>query len=68
MVILRYYENECVGCPPEMGCLGSSCPNINVEHIVCDICGEETKLYHYDGQEICAECILQDYEVVDGSE
>lgn len=34
-------ENECVGCPPEMGCLGSCCPNRNVKRIYCDICGEE---------------------------
>ena len=24
------YEDECVGCPPERGCLGSVCPNRNV--------------------------------------
>ena len=66
MVILRYYENECVDCG--LPCLYESCPYYNVEHIVCDICGEETKLYHYDGQEICAECILQDFEIVEGTE
>lgn len=38
---MRYYEDECVGCPPEMGCMGSACPNRNVEHIVCDECGDE---------------------------
>ena len=35
------YEDECVGCPPEMGCLGSICPNRNVPHYFCDYCGEE---------------------------
>lgn len=35
------YINECVGCPPERGCLGSSCPNRNVPVIICDMCGEE---------------------------
>ena len=63
---MRYYENECVDCG--LPCLHESCPYYNVEHIVCDICSKETKLYHYDGQELCAECILQDFEVVDGSE
>ena len=25
------YEDECVGCPPEMSCLGKDgCPNMNV--------------------------------------
>lgn len=34
-------EDECVGCPPEIGCYGSSCPNKNVSHYFCDECGEE---------------------------
>ena len=37
----RWTENECVGCPPNMGCLGAGCPNRNVLHIECDECGEE---------------------------
>lgn len=35
------FEDECVGCPPEMGCLGDGCRYRNVPHIYCDICGEE---------------------------
>ena len=51
------YEDECVGCPPEMGCLGDSCPNRNVPHIYCDKCGEEyEELYRYDGKELCENC------------
>ena len=51
------YENECVGCPPEMGCLGDCCPNRNVPHIYCDKCGEECEeLYRYDGKELCENC------------
>lgn len=38
---MKRLEDECVECPPEMGCLGSSCPNRNVERIYCDICGDE---------------------------
>lgn len=38
---MKRYENECVGCPPERGCLGSVCPNRNVLRIYCDICGDE---------------------------
>ncbi len=45
------YENECVGCPPEMGCLGSACPNRNVKYLYCDKCGEDAeKLYVVDGK------------------
>ena len=63
---MRYCENACVNCG--LPCLNESCPYYNVEHIACDICGEETKLYYYDGLEICAECILKDFEVVEGTE
>lgn len=51
------YENECVGCPPEMGCLGSACSNRNVPHYYCDECNEETQLYEFEGQELCIDCI-----------
>lgn len=64
---MKKVENECVGCPLEMGCLGSSCPNINVVHYYCDKCGEETKLYYYDGYELCADCLLEEFEVVEDS-
>jgi hypothetical protein len=49
--------NECVGCPPEIGCLGSTCPYRNVTRYYCDECGEEEQLYEYDGKELCLDCI-----------
>jgi hypothetical protein len=52
---LRTVENECVGCPPDLGCLGSSCPYRNVEHIVCDLCGEPAE-YVVDDEELCEDC------------
>lgn len=64
---MREIENECVGCPPNMGCLGSACPNRNVEHFYCDECKAEEKLYHYDGKELCIECITKKLEIVEGS-
>lgn len=54
------YSNECVGCPPEMGCLGDSCPNRNVPHYVCDKCGieyEPTELYDVYGEHLCEDCM-----------
>lgn len=52
------FTNECVGCPPEMGCLGTSCPNRNVKHYICDKCMHEVEeLYEFDGAEMCLECI-----------
>ena len=60
------YEDECVGCPTEIGCMGSSCPNRNVKHLYCDKCKEDVeKLYKYDGQEICEECLLKEFEVIE---
>lgn len=66
---MKRVENECVGCK-DLGlyCLGYSCPNRNVVRFYCDRCGEETKLYHYDSEEICEECLLKEFDVVYGSE
>ena len=51
------YEDECVGCPPERGCLGSACPNRNVPYYYCDICGEEVDSYFdIDGEMVCDDC------------
>ena len=60
------YEDECVGCPTELGCLGSACPNMNVKHLYCDKCKDDVeKLYKYDGEEICEECLLKEFEVIE---
>lgn len=56
------YEDECVGCPPEIGCFGSSCSNREVPHYYCDRCKDEVNcedLYYYDGMEICKDCLLE---------
>ena len=59
------YENECVGCPPEIGCLGSGCPNRNVKHLYCDKCGEDVEeLYKVDGEELCEECLLKRFKKI----
>ena len=33
-------ENECVDCPPDLGCIGSACKYKNVPRYYCDICGK----------------------------
>lgn len=54
------YEDMCVGCPPERGCLGSSCPNRDVPIYYCDRCeDEDVELYEFDGKELCIECIKE---------
>lgn len=64
---MKYVDTECVGCG--LPCIYYACPFYEVEHFKCDRCGEEdVKLYHYNGEEICQECILKEFEVVNGSD
>ena len=54
------YENECVGCPPEMGC-SDACPYKKVPVYYCDECGEEIgykeDVYTTDGADhLCEDC------------
>lgn len=65
---MKKIENDCVSCPPEMGCLGSSCPYRDVIRYYCDYCGNEEKLYRYGDDEVCEECLLKNFEVVEGSD
>lgn len=53
-------ENQCCHCAtPGYPCLGSACPNRNVEVFYCDECGEEIEddIYEVDGAELCEECL-----------
>lgn len=60
------YEDECVGCHTELGCMGSACPYWNVKHLYCDKCEDDVeKLYKYGGEEICEDCLLKEFEVVE---
>lgn len=62
-----YYESECVSCG--FPCLFESCPYYKVMHSKCDKCGEEdVRLYDYDGTEMCKECLLKEFDVVEGTE
>lgn len=63
---MRYYTNECVGC--QLPCIYESCPYYKVEHFKCDFCEEETTLYHYDGYEICGNCLLNQFDIVGSNE
>ena len=62
-----YYTNECVDCG--LPCLFESCPYYKVRHSKCDFCSnEDVKLYRYNGHEICEECLLKEFEVVEGTD
>ena len=64
---MRYYTSNCCDCG--LPCLYEGCPNYKVECFVCDFCkDEDSTLYEYDGYEICADCLLKEFKVVEGSD
>lgn len=66
---MKKIVNECYGCKDVgLPCLGSTCPNKNVAHYYCDKCGDETVLYEYDDEELCQHCLLEKFNVIEGSE
>ena len=61
------YENECCDCAvPGYPCLGNSCPNRHVKHYYCNGCRDDVeKLYRFDGEELCLDCVEKRLEVVE---
>ena len=55
-------ESGCVDCG--LPCLHSACPHY--EHVVyeCDNCEEESKLYWFNGKQLCISCIEEQLEEV----
>ena len=52
-------ENRCVGCTDiGLHCIGSHCPNRNVEVYYCDKCGDEIcgEVHDEDGCDLCDDC------------
>ena len=55
------YKDECVCCG--LPCYGNSCPNRNVPHVYCDVCGEEMygdDINLEDDYHICDDCRQED--------
>lgn len=64
---MRRFTNECRGCDTD----GYPCRNCGlrrVEHFICDACGDECKLYFYEGKELCIDCIENELEYIEGSD
>ena len=61
------YEDECCGCATSAyPCMGSECSYRNVKHLYCDRCKDDVeKLYKYGGHELCEECLLSKFEVIE---
>jgi hypothetical protein len=64
---MQRIENDCVNCG--LPCIGDSCPYRNVTHFYCDKCGIEDKLYLFEDEELCKDCIdeILENRVVEGS-
>ena len=61
---MRVFEDSCVGCEQCINC-GRKEP---VEVFYCDECGRCEPLYHYEGRELCQECIISSLDIVEGSD
>lgn len=53
---MRSYENQCVGCPPDIGCMGEACKYMNVPVNHCDRCDNEDAIFEIDGNDYCGNC------------
>lgn len=61
---MKYIGNDCVGCETCVGCGRKH----NYYYHVCDRCESTEQLYKYNGEELCAECLLEEFEEVDMEE
>lgn len=62
---MERYENECRECATDGYPCDQYCRYKRVRHLYCDCCGEEDKLYWYDGKQLCISCVESELEVVD---
>ena len=61
---MKCIEDHCVGC--DLPCIGSACPYVDVEVHYCDRCGAELcDIYRWDDEELCEECLLDMFRVVE---
>lgn len=66
---MRAYEDHCIDCAtPSFPCLGERCPRRHVPVFYCDECGERDTLYEYHGKELCENCLINQFSVVEGSD
>ena len=62
-------ENDCVGCEDiGLHCIGYPCRYKQVKRYYCDECGDETTLYDTEYGELCRDCLLEKFDIIEGSE
>lgn len=60
------YDTDCVDC--ETSCLYDACPYYMIKIFTCDECGEDftpNKLYVYDDQMLCKDCLAKKFDTVE---
>ena len=62
---MKKIETRCNGCPE---CVGCGRKHEEWSYYECDRCGSLEQLYIYEGEEICAECLLKEFEEVNMEE
>ena len=54
------YESSCVGCVPDLPCMGAGCGGYGSKPVYCcDFC-DDPAVYHIDGSDFCEYC-AKDY-------
>lgn len=59
------YENDCCDCATENYPCDRFCYRRRAKHFYCDMCGEEDKLFWYDGKQLCISCVESELESVE---
>lgn len=59
-------SDECCSCASGgYPCRGDLCPLRHVPHLLCDDCGEEERLFYYEDEMLCMDCIEKRLHPVD---
>ena len=61
---MKISESDCVDCG--LPCMYKACPHYEVVRYICDNCKDDVyELYHFEGQELCGDCVLEQLEKVE---
>ena len=66
VIRVKITESDCCDCG--LPCMGRACKYYEVTRYYCDQCGEEGRLYEFEGRELCIDCIAKELPIVEGSD